>query len=118
MTPEPRMKRTSYRYGRRVGTADINGDLNQDLLHYNPFSTGLPPQLGGFGGFAYALGLGHDTLGTQGTLPGGAVSGVAFRDMDGDSRGGTLHSSTGTTAWLLESRREAGKIVLLQVRRI
>src|SRR6185312_2485720 len=35
--------------------ADINGDLNQDLLHYNPFSTGLPPQLGGFGGFAYAL---------------------------------------------------------------
>ena len=67
--------------------ADINGDLNQDLLHYNPFATGLPPQLGPAGGFAYALGLGHDTLGTQGVLPGVAVSGVAFRDMDGDSRG-------------------------------
>ena len=66
--------------------ADINGDLNQDLLHYNPFATGLYPQLGGAGGFAYALGLGHDTLGTQGGLPGGAVSAVAFRDMDGDSR--------------------------------
>ena len=49
--------------------ADINGDLNQDLLHYNPFATGLYPQLGGAGGFAYALGLGHDTLGTQGDSP-------------------------------------------------
>ena len=66
--------------------ADINGDLNQDLLHYNLFATGLPPVLGPAGGFAYALGLGHDTLGTQGGLPGSAVSAVAFRDMDGDSR--------------------------------
>ena len=66
--------------------ADIDGDLNQDLLHYNPFATGLPPVLGGAGGFAFVLGLGHDTLGTQGTLAAGPVSGVAFRDMDGDSR--------------------------------
>jgi FG-GAP-like repeat len=67
--------------------ADINGDLNQDLIHYNPFATGMYPVLGRSGGFEYALGLGKDTLGTQGTLANnGAVTAVAFRDMDGDSR--------------------------------
>ena len=39
------------------------------------------------GGFQYALGLGKDTLGTQGTLPdSGWDVAAAFRDMDGDSR--------------------------------
>lgn len=66
--------------------ADINGDLNQDLLHYNLFASGIYPVLGGAPGFDYALGLGKDNLGTQGTLLGGPVSAVAFRDMDGDSR--------------------------------
>jgi hypothetical protein len=95
--------------------ADINGDLNQDLLHYNPFATGLPPVLGRAGGFAYALGLGHDTLGTQGLSP--VTRSVALLSATWMAiRGPTLHSSTGTTAWRLESRREAGRIVLLQVR--
>ena len=66
--------------------ADINGDLNQDLIHYNPFASGMDPVLGPSGGYNYALGLGNETLGTQGTLPGSAVSAAAFRDMDGDSR--------------------------------
>jgi hypothetical protein len=69
-----------------IVAADINGDLNQDLLHYNPFATGIDPVLVPAGGFDYALGLGNDTLSTQGTLPGSAISAVAFRDMDGDSR--------------------------------
>jgi hypothetical protein len=67
--------------------ADLNGDLNVDLLQFNPFATGISPVLGAAGGFAYAMGLGKDNLGTTGTLPGAAVSAVAFRDMDGDSRG-------------------------------
>jgi hypothetical protein len=45
------------------------------------------PVLQRFGGFQYALGLGNDTLGTQGTLPNnGTDVAAAFRDMDGDSR--------------------------------
>jgi hypothetical protein len=66
--------------------ADINGDLKQDLLHYNQFASGINPVVGSHGGYEYALGLGNDTLGTQGTLPGTWISAVAVRDMDGDSR--------------------------------
>jgi FG-GAP-like repeat len=67
--------------------ADLNGDLNQDLIHYNPFAMGIYPVLGRSGGFEYALGAGKDTLGTQGTLPNnGTDVAVAFRDMSGDSR--------------------------------
>jgi FG-GAP-like repeat len=69
-----------------IVAADINGDLNQDLLHYNPFASGIYPVLGPAGGFDLALGLGNDMLGTQGTLPGDWISAVSFRDMDGDSR--------------------------------
>jgi hypothetical protein len=39
-----------------------------------------------YGGYDYVLGLGNDTLGTQGTLPGSGISAGAFRDLDGDSR--------------------------------
>jgi hypothetical protein len=67
--------------------ADINGDLNQDLLRFNPFANGIYPVLEPAGGFEYALGLGNDAVGTQGSLPGSGISAVAFRDMDGDSRG-------------------------------
>jgi hypothetical protein len=66
--------------------ADINGDLNQDLLHYNPFADGIYPVLGPAGGFDYVSGVGNETLGAQGSLLPGAISAVAFRDMDGDSR--------------------------------
>jgi FG-GAP-like repeat len=66
--------------------ADINGDLNQDLLHYNQFASGIYPVLGAHGGYDYVLGVGNDMLGTQGTLPGDWISAVTFRDMDGDSR--------------------------------
>ena len=48
---------------------------------------GIYPVLRPSGGFQYALGLGKDTLGTQGTLPdSGWDVAAAFRDMDGDSR--------------------------------
>ena len=67
--------------------ADINGDLNQDLLRYNPYPEGLEPRIGATGGFEYVLGLGNDTLGTQGMFPESGTGAVAFRDMDGDSRG-------------------------------
>jgi FG-GAP-like repeat len=43
--------------------ADINGDLNQDLLHYNQFASGIYPVLGAHGGYEYVVGLGNDTLG-------------------------------------------------------
>jgi hypothetical protein len=66
--------------------ADINGDLNQDLLHYNQFASGIYPVVGAHGGYEYVLGVGNDMLGTQGTLPGGEISAVTIRDMDGDSR--------------------------------
>ena len=66
--------------------ADINGDLNQDLLHYNPFATGLPPSLDVPVGSPMPWGWATIRSGRRGTLPGEAVSGVAFRDMDGDSR--------------------------------
>jgi hypothetical protein len=69
-----------------IAPADINGDLNQDLLHYNPYASGIYPVLGRAPGFDYALGLGKDNLGTQGSLLGGAISAVASRDMNGDSR--------------------------------
>jgi hypothetical protein len=70
-----------------IVASDINGDLNQDLLHFNPFASGMAPVLGAHGGYDYVIGLGNDMLGTQGTLPGGWISAVSFRDMDGDSRG-------------------------------
>jgi FG-GAP-like repeat len=67
--------------------ADINGDLNQDLIYYNPFAMGIWPVLIGSGGFQYSLGLGNDTLGSEGTLPDNDRDTAAtFRDMDGDSR--------------------------------
>ena len=66
--------------------ADINGDLNQDVLHYNPFPEGLNPVRGGTGGYDYVLGLGNDTLGTQGTLSSSGIGAATFRDMNGDSR--------------------------------
>jgi hypothetical protein len=79
------------KFAQHAGTiiaADINGDLNQDLIYYNPFAMGIYPQLRPSGGFQYALGLGKDTLGTQGTLQpnNGWDVAAAFRDMDGDSR--------------------------------
>ena len=80
---------THTQFTAQAGTivpADINGDLNQDLLHYNQFASGIYPVVGSHGGYEYALGLGNDTLGTQGTLPGTWISAAAFRDMDGDSR--------------------------------
>jgi hypothetical protein len=78
------------KFAQHAGTiiaADINGDLNQDLIYYNPFAMGIYPQLRPSGGFQYALGL-KDTLGTQGTLlpNNGWDVAAAFRDMDGDSR--------------------------------
>ena len=74
-------------HGGTIIAADINGDLNQDLIYYNPFAMGLYPTLRASGGFQYALGLGNDKLGAQGTLPDNNVDVVAaFRDMDGDSR--------------------------------
>ena len=71
--------------------ADINGDLNQDLIYYNPFAEGMSPVLSGLGQsgkfLAYALGQGKDILGSQGTLPDNSYDvAVAFRDMNGDSR--------------------------------
>jgi FG-GAP-like repeat len=73
--------------GGTVIAADINGDLNQDLIYYNPFAMGIYPLIRGSGGFQYALGLVNDKLGTQGILPdnGWDVT-AAFRDMDSDSR--------------------------------
>lgn len=70
-----------------IVAADLNGDLNQDLIYYNPYALGLDPVLQNSGGFQYALGLGKDNLGMQGTLANnGSETAVAFRDMDGDSR--------------------------------
>ncbi|HXU17604.1 MAG TPA: VCBS repeat-containing protein [Terriglobales bacterium] len=66
--------------------ADINGDLNQDLLHYNQFASGIYPVLGAHGGYEYVVGLGNDTLGTQGTLSSSGISAATPRDMNGDSR--------------------------------
>ncbi len=67
--------------------ADINGDLNQDLIYYNPYAAGMYPVLDISRGFDYALGLGHVTLGTQGTLPDNDIDlAAALRDLDGDSR--------------------------------
>jgi FG-GAP-like repeat len=84
------MLASQTKFAQHAGTiiaADINGDLNQDLIYYNPFAMGIYPQLRPSGGFEYALGLGKDTLGTQGTLPdNGWDVAAAFRDMDGDSR--------------------------------
>ena len=80
---------THTQFTAQAGTivpADINGDLNQDLLHYNPFASGIDPRLQPYGGYDYVLGLGNDTLGTQGSLSGTWISAVAARDMDGDSR--------------------------------
>jgi FG-GAP-like repeat len=78
------------KFAQHAGTitaADINGDLNQDLIYYNPFAMGIYPQLRPSGGFQYALGLGKGTLGTQGILPdNGWDVAAAFRDMNGDSR--------------------------------
>lgn len=74
-------------HGGAIVPADVNGDLNQDLIYFNPFATGMYPVLQSSGGFEYALGLGEDNLGTQGTLPNNEADvAVAFRDMDGDSR--------------------------------
>jgi len=80
---------THTQFTAQAGTiiaADINGDLNQDLLHYNPFATGVYPVLGAAGGYNYVLGLGNDTLGSQGSFPGNWITVAAFRDMDLDSR--------------------------------
>lgn len=66
--------------------ADINGDLNQDLLHFNQFAGGIYPIIDPHGGYEYVLGLGNDLLGTQGTFSNSWISAVTFRDMDGDSR--------------------------------
>ncbi len=66
--------------------ADINGDLNQDLLHYNQFAGGIYPVVDPHGGYEYVLGLGNDMLGPQGTLSDSGISAATFRDMDGDSR--------------------------------
>jgi len=74
-------------HGGTIIAADVNGDLNQDLIYYNPFAMGVYPVMRGSGGFQYALGLGNNTLGAQGTLPNnGTDVAAAFRDMDGDSR--------------------------------
>jgi hypothetical protein len=73
-------------HGGTIIAADINGDLNQDLIYYNPFASGMYPLVRQSGGFYYALGLGKDTLGTQGTLGTGWNVAATFRDMDGDSR--------------------------------
>jgi hypothetical protein len=74
-------------HGGTIIAADINGDFNQDLIYYNPFAMGIYPWIIPSGGFQYALGLGNDTLGTQGTLPDNGIDvAAAFRDMDGDSR--------------------------------
>ena len=74
-----------------IVTGDINGDLNQDLIYYNPFAEGMAPVLSGLGQFgtflAYTLGRGNGALGSQGTLPDNYFDvAVAFRDMSGDSR--------------------------------
>ena len=74
-------------HGGTIIAADINGDLNQDVIYYAPFAMGFDPVMIGSGGFEYALGLGNDKLGTQGTLPNnGTDVTAAFRDIDGDSR--------------------------------
>jgi FG-GAP-like repeat len=74
-------------HGGTIIAADVNGDLNQDLIYYNPFASGIYPVLSWSAGFDYVLGLGKDTLGTQGNLAGGGLTtAAAFRDMDGDSR--------------------------------
>lgn len=78
--------------------ADLNGDLNQDLIYYNPFATGMDPVLQRSPGFQYALGLGKDDLGAQRTFAdNGSEVAVAFRDIDGDSRPdfATLNWDTG-----------------------
>jgi len=75
------------KHGGTITAADINGDLNQDLIYYNPFAMGIHPVLSPSGGFQYALGLGKGTLGAQATLPNNGIDVAAtFRDMDGDSR--------------------------------
>jgi len=80
---------THTQFTAQAGTivpADINGDLNQDLVWYNPFASGVYPVLGAAGGYNYVLGLGNDTLGTQGSFPGAWITVAVFRDIDGDSR--------------------------------
>ena len=80
---------THTQFTAQAGTivpADINGDLNQDLLHYNQFASGIYPVMGAHGGYEYVLGLGNDTLGAQGTFSSSWISAVTVRDMDGDSR--------------------------------
>ena len=78
-------------YAGNLIPADVNGDLNPDVIYYNHFAMGIYPQLQnmpqGATLFAYALGSGNDTLGTQGTLPDNYFdTAVAFRDLDLDSR--------------------------------
>jgi hypothetical protein len=74
-------------HGGTIMAADINGDLNQDLIYYNPFAMGIFPVLQPSGGFQFALGLGKGTLGVQGTLPDNGIDvAAAFRDISGDSR--------------------------------
>jgi VCBS repeat protein len=72
-------------------TADLNGDLNTDVIYYNHFALGIPPVLAGLGQngtfLAYGLGQGNATLGQTGTLPDNYYDvAVAFRDLDADSR--------------------------------
>ena len=80
--------RTKFaQHGGTIMAADINGDLNQDLIYYNPFAMGIFPVLQPSGGFQFALGLGKGTLGVQGTLPDNGIDvAAAFRDISGDSR--------------------------------
>jgi len=75
-----------------IVAGDLNGDLNLDLVYYNANANPQPPQLSGSSwDLVYALGLGNDTLGPQGTLQSsnGGLNyyiSLAFRVLDGDSR--------------------------------
>lgn len=78
-------------YAGNIVSADVDGDLNPDIIYYNHFAMGIDPQLQnmpqGATFFAYALGSGNDTLGSEGSLPDNDFdTAVAFRDMDLDSR--------------------------------
>jgi hypothetical protein len=59
-------------------------------VYYNANANPQAPQLAGSSwDLVYALGLGNDTLGTQGTLQSSSYYiSLAFRDLDGDSRAG------------------------------